>query len=197
MTTRLEALDPIVGATVVDQLRRMADRLKPLRLVHINSTRMGGGVAELLIGIIPLWNELGIDARWEVIQGDQAFFEVTKAMHNALQGFKVNIGNAMLDHYLEINRMNAAKLDFDADFVVVNDPQPAYLIQFMREKAKKWIWRCHIDASKPDRKVWRFLREAVKQYDASIFSMPGFAQNLPHPQYLLYPSIDPLSEKNR
>ncbi len=197
MTTRLEALDPIVGATVVDQLRRMADRLQPLRLVHINSTRMGGGVAELLIGIIPLWNELGIDARWEVIQGDQAFFEVTKAMHNALQGFKVNIGNAMLDHYLEINRMNAAKLDFDADFVVVNDPQPAYLIQFMREKAKKWIWRCHIDASKPDRKVWRFLREAVKQYDASIFSMPGFAQNLPHPQYLLYPSIDPLSEKNR
>ena len=197
MTSRLEALDPIVGAPVIDQLRRMADRLKPMRLAHINSTRIGGGVAELLIGIIPLWNELGIEARWEVIQGDQAFFEVTKAMHNALQGFKANIGKPMLDHYIDINRSNAEKLDFEADFVVVNDPQPAYLIKFLRSRAKKWIWRCHIDASRPDRRVWRFLWEAVRHYDASIFSMPGFARNLPHPQYLLYPSIDPLSDKNR
>ncbi len=197
MSTRLEELDPIVGTTVIDQLRRMADRLKPMRLVHINSTRIGGGVAELLTGILPLWNELGIDTRWEVIEGDQTFFEVTKAMHNALQGFRASIGKPLLDHYIEINRRNAEKLDFDADFVVVNDPQPAYLIEFMRKRAKKWIWRCHIDASRPNRSVWRFLWEAVRQYDASIFSMPGFARNLPHPQYLLFPSIDPLSDKNR
>ncbi|MGC9194727.1 MAG: glycosyltransferase [Syntrophobacteraceae bacterium] len=197
MTTRLEALDPIAGSGAVDQLRRMADRLRPTRLVHVNSTRIGGGVAELLTGIIPLWNELGIETRWEVIEGDQAFFEVTKAMHNALQGFKANIGKPLLDHYIEINRRNAQKLDFEADYVVINDPQPAYLIEFMRERAQKWIWRCHIDASRPDRNVWRFLWEAVRKYDASIFSMPGFARNLPHPQYLLYPSIDPLSDKNR
>ncbi|MDR3568869.1 MAG: glycosyltransferase [Syntrophobacteraceae bacterium] len=197
MTSRLEQLEQIVGAPVIDQLRRMADRLKPLSLAHVNSTRIGGGVAELLNGIIPLWNELGIDTRWEVIEGDQAFFEVTKAMHNALQGFRTIIGKPMLDHYIEVNRRNAERLDFDVDFVVVNDPQPAYLIEFMRKQAKKWIWRCHIDASKPDRHVWRFLREAVKQYDGSIFSMPGFSRNLPHPQYLLYPSIDPLSDKNR
>ena len=197
MTTRLEELDPIAGTAVIDQLRRMADRLKPVRLVHVNSTRIGGGVAELLTGIVPLWNELGIDTRWEVIEGDQAFFEVTKAMHNALQGFRTIIGKPMLDHYIEINRRNAGKLDFEADFVVINDPQPAYLIQFMRERAKTWIWRCHIDASKPNRGVWRFLWEAVRHYDASIFSMAGFARNLPHPQYLLYPSIDPLSDKNR
>ena len=197
MTTRLNELEPIAGPTVIDQLRRMAERLAGRRLVHINSTRMGGGVAELLVGIIPLWNELGIDARWEVIEGDQAFFEVTKAMHNALQGFEASITPAMFQHYLEVNRLNANRLEFDADFVVVNDPQPAYLIQHMRSHARRWIWRCHIDASRPDRQVWRFLRDAVSQYDASIFSMPNFSQNLPHPQYVINPSIDPLSEKNR
>ncbi len=197
MTTRLKKLEPIVGQIVIDQLRHMAERLGRQRLVHVNSTRVGGGVAELLSQVMPLWNELGIDARWEVIEGDQRFFEVTKAMHNALQGFKVNITEAMLHHYLEVNRLNAGRFEFEADFAVVNDPQPAYLIQHMRSQARRWIWRCHIDASKPDRKVWRFLREAVKEYDASIFSMPNFSQNLPHPQYLVYPSIDPLSEKNR
>ena len=197
MTTRLQELEPITGPIVIEQLRRMADRLDVQRLVHINSTRSGGGVAELLTQIIPLWKELGVDARWEVIEGDQRFFEVTKAMHNALQGFKENITQAMLQHYLEVNRSNAGRLKFEADFVVVNDPQPAYLIQHIHSRARRWIWRCHIDASRPDRKIWRFLREAVKQYDASIFSMPNFSQNLPHPQYLVYPSIDPLSDKNR
>ncbi len=197
MTSRLEEFEPIVGPVVIDQLRRMAERLGRKSLVHINSTRVGGGVAELLSQIIPLWTELGIDARWEVIEGDQGFFEVTKAMHNALQGFNVNISRTMLQHYLEVNRLNAERFQFEADFVVVNDPQPAYLIQHMRSRARKWIWRCHIDASRPNREVWKFLREAVRQYDASIFSMPNFARNLPHPQYLVYPSIDPLSEKNR
>ncbi len=197
MATRLSELEPIVGSTVIELLKHMAEQLGRQRLVHINSTRSGGGVAEILSQIIPLWNELGIDARWEVIEGDQSFFEVTKAMHNALQGFKVNITKGMLDHYLEVNRHNADRFEFDADFMVVNDPQPAFLIQHMRSRARKWIWRCHIDASRPDRKIWRFLRVAVKQYDASIFSMPSFAQNLAHPQYLVYPSIDPLSEKNR
>jgi trehalose synthase len=195
--SRLSEYEPIVGSETVDQLRRLAEHLGRRSLVHVNSTRIGGGVAELLQQIVPLWNELGIDTRWEVIEGDQSFFEVTKAMHNALQGFRVNITEAMLKHYLEINLENALRLNFDADFVVVNDPQPAYLIQHARSHAKRWIWRCHIDVSKPDRRVWRFLRGAVSQYDASIFSMPNFAQRLSHPQYLVHPAIDPLSEKNR
>ena len=166
--------------------------------MHINSTRIGGGVAELLRQNIPLMNELGIDTRWEVIEGDQAFFEVTKAMHNALQGFKVSITKAMFQHYLEVNRLNAGRLELDADFVVVNDPQPAYLIQHMRSQCQK-VDLAVPHQMLPDRivNVWRFLREAVSQYDASIFSMPNFSQNLAHPQYLIYPSIDPLSEKNR
>jgi trehalose synthase len=194
---RLDEYKLIAGSEIVDQLSRMAEHIGPRSLVHINSTRLGGGVAEMLQGTIPLYNELGINTRWEVINGDEAFFEVTKAMHNALQGFKVNLTPRMLNHYLEINHQNAQRLDLHADFVVVNDPQPAYLIRDLHSDARHWIWRCHIDISRPGRQVWKFLREAVAQYDASIFSMPKFSQDLPHPQYLIYPSIDPLSEKNR
>ena len=193
----LSDYEPIVGTEVVNQLYRLAERLAPRSLAHINSTRVGGGVAELLTSILPLWNQLGIETRWEVIQGDQTFFEITKAMHNALQGIRTRFTPAMLDHYREVNRENARRFTWEADFVVVNDPQPAFLIEDMRPQGKHWIWRCHIDASKPDRQVWRYLREAVRQYEASIFSMANFSQILPHRQYLIYPSIDPLSEKNR
>jgi trehalose synthase len=146
---------------------------------------------------VPLFNQLGLDTRWETIQGDQEFFEITKSMHNALQGQKVEFTKGMIEHYREINRENARKFTWNADYVVVHDPQPAYLITELRPRAPKWVWRCHIDASRPLLPVWRMLREVVKQYDASVFSMDRFAQNLPHPQYLIHPSIDPLSEKNR
>ena len=195
--TQLSDYGSIAGEEVVSQLSRLAERLAPRTLMHINSTRVGGGVAEMLERSVPLFNLLGLETRWEVIQGDEAFFEVTKAMHNALQGQKVRLSPAMLQHYREVNRENARRFTWEADFAVINDPQPAFLIEDMRPRAKYWIWRCHIDASRPDRQVWRFLRDAVRQYDASIFSMPNFSQILPHPQYLIYPSIDPLSEKNR
>jgi len=187
----------IVGPEVIGQLHRLAERLGPRRFVNINSTKAGGGVAEILTRTVPLFNQLGLDTRWETIQGDQEFFEITKAMHNALQGLKVNFTPAMIKHYEEVNRENARKFTWKADTVVVHDPQPAYLITDLRPRAKQWIWRCHIDASRPHLPVWRILREVVKQYDASVFSMDRFAQNLPHPQYLIHPSIDPLSEKNR
>jgi trehalose synthase len=187
----------IVGPEVIGQLRRLVERLGPRRLININSTKSGGGVAEILNCTVPLFNQLGLDTQWETIQGDQEFFEITKGMHNALQGEKVRFTNAMIEHYREINRENARKFTWDADFVVVHDPQPAYLINELKSQAHKWIWRCHIDASRPHLPVWRMLRELVKQYDASVFSMDRFAQNLPHPQYLIHPSIDPLSEKNR
>ena len=187
----------VVGPEVIGQLYRLAERLGPRRFVHVNSTYTGGGVAEILSRAVPLLNQLGLDVSWEVIHGDQDFFEVTKAFHNALQGHKVNLSPAMLNHYREINRENARRFTWEADFVLVHDPQPAYLIEEMRARAKHWIWRCHIDVSRPNLQVWRFLREIVSQYDASVFSMSQFAQNLPHPQYLIRPSIDPFSEKNR
>ncbi|MBM4287646.1 MAG: glycosyltransferase [Deltaproteobacteria bacterium] len=188
---------PLVGQEVVDQLYRLADHLKDRRFVHINSTRTGGGVAEILNRAVPLLSQLGLDTKWEVIFGDPDFFDVTKAMHNGLQGDKVKFTAAMTSHYREINRENAKRFNWEADFVLVHDPQPAALIEDMRPQAQHWVWRCHIDASRPQLPVWKYLRHFVKQYDASVFSMSKFAQNLPHPQFLIHPSIDPLSDKNR
>jgi trehalose synthase len=193
----LDDYTDIVGSEVIGQLHRLAEHLGSRRLINVNSTKSGGGVAEILNRTVPLLNQLGLDTRWEVIQGDQEFFEITKAMHNGLQGLKVPFTPAMIRHYQEINRENARKFTWEADFVVVHDPQPAYLITELKSRANKWVWRCHIDASRPHLPVWRMLREVVEQYDASVFSMDRFSQNLPHPQYLIHPSIDPLSEKNR
>ena len=194
---RCEDYAAIVGAEVIAQLHRLAEHLGPVRFVHVNSTKSGGGVAEILSAAVPLLRQMGLEASWEVIQGDPDFFEITKSFHNGLQGMEVTLRPPLLEHYLEVNRENARRFAWDADFVLVHDPQPASLIQEMRARARRWIWRCHVDISRPDLKVWRFLRSIVSQYDASVFSLSGFAQNLPHPQYIIRPSIDPLSEKNR
>jgi trehalose synthase len=193
----LNDYEPFVGSEVIAQLQRLAEPLARRRFVHINSTRTGGGVAEILTRAVPLLNQLGLETQWEVILGDPFFFEITKAMHNALQGHGVNFTEAMFNHYREVNLENARRATWEADYVLLHDPQPAYMIQDLRPRAKHWVWRCHIDVSRPNLQVWRFLREVVSQYDASVFSASQFAQNLPHPQYLIRPSIDPLSEKNR
>ena len=193
--TKLSDYVSIVGQENIDQLFRLAKRLKGKRIVHVNSTQIGGGVAEILKSLVPLMNELGIQTRWEIINGEKGFFEVTKAFHNALQGNKVDLTEEMFRAYLETNKKNAEALDLEGDVVIIHDPQPVSLIEYRRNKAK-WIWRCHIDVSKPERGVWKFLRDYIVRYDASIFSVSKFAQNLPHPQYLIPPSIDPLSEKN-
>ncbi len=193
----LDDYAPIVGPEVIDQLHRLAERLGPRRFVNINSTKSGGGVAEILHCTVPLFNQLGLETRWDTIDGDPEFFEITKTMHNGLQGMKVKFTPDMVEHYQEINRQNAKKFTWEADFVEIHDPQPAYLIKDLHSRGKHWIWRCHIDASRPNLPVWRMLREVVQQYDASVFSMDRFAQNLPHPEYLIHPSIDPLSLKNR
>jgi trehalose synthase len=170
-----------------------------MRVVHVNSTKAGGGVAEILAKLVPLKGELGLDASWEVITGDAGFFATTKSFHNALQGARVDIDESRLRAYEEVNRRNAADLAATletADMVFVHDPQPAPLASYTPNRKGPWIWRCHIDVSGPHRPVWRYLREFVVEYDASIFSLAAFAQPLPHTQYLIPPSIDPLSEKN-
>ncbi|RMG59221.1 MAG: glycosyltransferase [Deltaproteobacteria bacterium] len=192
---KLEDYIPVVGAEYINQLERLARPLKGLRVLNVNSTKKGGGVAELLNRTVPLMNELGIEARWEVIEGDAQFFKTTKSMHNSLQGDKITIPREDLDHYIEVNVENGRKLSFDADIVVIHDPQPAPLIRY-RKEGQHWVWRCHIDIARPWRDTWNFLRQFVSQYDCSIFSMAKFSQNLPHPQYLITPAIDPLSEKN-
>jgi len=199
MTSALDRYSEICGPDVIDQLRQLVAPLKGAKVIHVNSTRKGGGVAEILAKLVPLKRELGIDVSWEVIEGNADFFKCTKGFHNALQGNKVEIPRSLLENYENTNRNNAEGLRDrleEADIVFIHDPQPAPLLKYCSNRKGKWFWRCHIDASKPYRPVWKYLRSFVAGYDASIFSLAAFAQPLPHIEYLIAPSIDPLSEKN-
>jgi trehalose synthase len=195
----LNAYEEVAGVVAVSQLRQIADDLAGTKVVHVNSTRAGGGVAEILVWLVPLMNDLGLDASWEVVEGSEEYFKTTKAIHNGLQGKPVVLPQSMIDVYEETVRENAERLRpilEEADFVFIHDPQPAALLEHCPNRKGKWIWRCHIDVSQPIRKVWNFLKSKVIGYDASIFSMSDFAQSLPHPEFIIAPSIDPLSEKN-
>ncbi len=193
---RLEDYREVAPQGAVDFLRRLAQPLQGKKILHINSTRLGGGVAEILRSLVPLLQDVGLEVQWEVITGNEEFFITTKAFHNALQGQEQQISPRMLQSYLDVNRDNVIHFSLDQDFVIIHDPQPAALVEG-RPSRGKWVWRCHIDISRPHWKVWNFLRQYVVKYNATIFSLPRFAQRLPIPQFLIYPSIDPLSDKNR
>jgi trehalose synthase len=194
---RLDRYEEVVGRREVQRLSRLAERLAGKRIVHVNSTRSGGGVAEILGWMIPLMQELGIDARWEVITGPPDFYHVTKAFHNGLQGLPVSLKPSDFDLHYEVNRENAQRLNLEADIVFIHDPQPIYLAHFTPEgQVQKWIWRCHIDASRPQRAVWKYLEQALPKYCAAIFSMAAFTRPLDQPMFVIPPSIDPLSDKN-
>jgi trehalose synthase len=195
-TVSLDDYRAVAPKGTVEFLRCLAQRARGRTFLHVNSTRHGGGVAEILHRLLPIMTELGVDARWEVIKGDAAFYSVTKAFHNALQGQDQAITKEMLDVYAATNRANARDLSLEGDLVLIHDPQPAPLIEHRPGKGK-WVWRCHIDLSSPQREAWRLLRKYVAKYDAAVFSLPRFAKRLYIPQFLVYPSIDPLSEKNR
>lgn len=197
MTPSLQDYAEVTGAAEIDELRQLAARVAGRRIQHINSTSVGGGVAEILIRLVPLFRELGVETTWDVIKGDQAFFSVTKAFHNALHGKREEISAEMFDIFKANTEMNVRELNLTGDVIFVHDPQPAGLIQRKAEVGKKWVWRCHIDVSTPQVDVWNFLRPYVEQYDGAIFSMPDFAQQLPLPQFRVAPSIDPLADKNK
>jgi trehalose synthase len=189
---------PIVGAAEVEDLRVLAAPLEGAKVEMVNSTAVGGGVAEILMRVIPLMRELGLEALWRVMEADLPFFEVTKAFHNALHGAPFTMGPEAFEIFREYNRRNLQKLPLDGRFVVIHDPQPTALIERRRVRDdRRWIWRCHIDLSRPDPAVWSFLEPYVTRYDGAIFSSPEFARQLPIPQYLFFPSIDPISDKCR
>lgn len=200
MSDLIERYKAVVGPEIIDELFQMTQAMKGLKILHINSTKSGGGVAEILTHMVPLTEALGIQASWEVINGYSEFFECTKHFHNAIQGFKhVTPGANLLKVYEKVNGDTAeilkSKIE-EADVVFIHDPQPAALIRSFPQRKNKWIWRCHIDASNPNSTVWKYLRNFLKDYDASIFSLVDFVQPLPHPIYLIPPSIDPLTDKN-
>ena len=176
-------------------LQKLGEKMNRKSFLHVNSTRAGGGVAEILQRIIPILKEIGIDARWEVIRGDSRFFDITKKIHNGLQGNPETITKEMWEYHFEINQKNAETCHLDADAVLIHDPQPVPLIEF--KKGGRWIWRCHIDVSSPVKEVWDHLLDYCEKYEAAIFSVEKFAKAMVVDQFIIPPAIDPLSEKNR
>lgn len=187
----------VLGTAEVDELRVLARRLEGRDIQMVNSTAVGGGVAEILNRLVPLAQELGVSIRWDVIAGGAHFFEITKAFHNALQGGAYEAQPEDFEIFLAYNERNRSRLRLDAEITVIHDPQPVALINARQNHSGHWIWRCHIDLSRPNPAVWKFLETYVHRYDGAIFSSPEFTRQLPIPQYLLYPSIDPLADKNR
>lgn len=194
---RLDEYTAALGAAEVEEVRALAAPLEGRTVQMVNSTAVGGGVAEILNRLVPLLQELGVAIRWDVITGGNDFFEITKGFHNALHGGAYEMPPGSFEIFLAYNEQNRARLQLEAEFTVIHDPQPVALINARRDRSGHWIWRCHIDLSKPNPAVWGFLEPYVLRYDGTIFSSPEFSRQLPIPQYLFYPCIDPLSEKNR
>jgi trehalose synthase len=191
----IDAYTAIAPKGDITLLRRLGDHFRGRTFLHINSTRAGGGVAEILHRMIPILQSLGVGARWDVIEGDDLFFDMTKKLHNALQGDHETITESMWEHHNAVNRKNAGKIDLEAEAVLIHDPQPAPLIEF--RKGGKWIWRCHIDVSNPYHDVYARLARYCGKYDAAIFSVSKFARAMETSEFIIPPSIDPISEKNR
>ena len=172
--TSIEDYVAVTGENVIDRLRQLARPLRGTKVVHVNSTFVGGGVAEILSKLVPLQKDLGLDVQWKVIRGEEAFFKVTKSFHNALQGVPVQLQDGVFKVYEETGAQNSEELRSileEADIVIIHDPQPLPLLRLCPNRKGKWIWRCHIDLSHPYRPVWQYLRNYVMEYDEYFF--PG------------------------
>lgn len=193
---KIEEYAPAAGRSAIEELKMIAARLEGRTILNVNSTAVGGGVAEILNRMLPMMTELGIKPRWELVKGGEAFYAVTKKFHNALHGARQELTPADFELYRETMLANLAALDLSADVALIHDPQPAGLIE-KKPAGAKWVWRCHIDMSNRQEDVWEFLRGYVSRYDAAVISAPSFSQVLPIKQFQVPPSIDPLADKNR
>lgn len=189
-----------VGDAAIAELRRLARPLRGARVLHLSATAFGGGVAELLYSLVPLMRDAGLDVEWRIIYGTDPFFMITKEFHNALQGAEMRLTDQAKRAYLEVNHLNAQAFAGQYDFVVVHDPQPAAIRHFLdRRLSRHWIWRSHIDTSRPNPVVLEFLRPYVEEYDAAIFTLAKYVPEQVHFPRLFFvqPAIDPLSPKNQ
>lgn len=190
--------EEIVGKNTLMELYSLAEKLKGKKIQNINSTAIGGGVAEILSKMVPLLKQLGLEADWNVIKGDGKFFEITKKFHNALHGRKENVTKEDFEYFVEINRNNISTLDVSSDIMFIHDPQPIGLIEKRKDYKNNWIWRCHIDITSAQEDIYNFFKTYILQYDSCVFSAPAFSKkDLTIPQILISPSIDPLSDKNK
>ncbi|OLE52932.1 MAG: glycosyl transferase family 1 [Acidobacteria bacterium 13_1_20CM_3_53_8] len=193
---RIEDYERFVGAETVERIIKKAEPLKGMHVVHVNSTYYGGGVAELLMSLTLMLNKLEIPTGWRIVHGPPDFFNITKKMHNALQGEKIRLTRQKMHIYEEVICENAMRNHLDHDVVMIHDPQPLPMIENYKKKSP-WIWRCHIDLSNPDKKLWNYLVKFVEQYDAVVMSIKEYAKKLKVPQVFIMPAIDPFSIKNR
>ncbi len=199
-TKSLRDYAPFVGNDLIEKIIHLAKPLRGARVLHLNATAFGGGVAEILTSLVPLMKDVGLNAEWRVIYGTDPFFNVTKSFHNALQGAPLTLTSEAERTYLEVNRLNAEAFCGEYDFVIVHDPQPAAMRHFLDHRlSRHWIWRCHIDTSHPNETVLAFIKPYLEQYDASIFTLPGFVPSSLRLRrtFFITPTIDPLSPKNQ
>lgn len=190
---------PLAGSEVIEEIHALAESLKGASVVHVNATAFGGGVAEILQTLVPLMRDVGLDASWQVIEGADEFFSVTKAMHNGLQGMDLPLTPEMKAVWQRYNELNARKFEGQYDFIVIHDPQPAGLLHFTRgEQGHHWVWRCHIDTSHPNPNYWDFLASYINEYPAGVFTMEQYVGPGVKFKHLatVTPTIDPLSPKN-
>jgi len=194
---QLDNYKQFVGARAIDRIRKKAQSLRHLHVVHLNSTYYGGGVAELLTPLTLLMNSLGIKTDWRIITGPPDFFSITKKMHNALQGGKINLSRRKITIYEAVIHENAVRNHLeDHNMVIIHDPQPLPLIRHYKKKGP-WIWRCHVDLSNPNRNLWRYLVPFIDKYDAVVLSIEDYKRRLTPPQFFFMPGIDPFSITNR
>ena len=196
ISVRLDDYRDLAPRGSIDLLLRLAERLKGRRFVHVNASRFGGGVAEILGRMVPILQDLGIAAAWEVIVGNPEFYASIRALELALAGEEQDVSEGMLRSYGETAAANVTDLPLDADLVMVHDLAPLPLAR-RRPSQGRWVWRCHADLSRARRRAWHAVRRELEPYDAAIFSLPKFTQRLPAPIFIIHPSVDPLSEKNR
>ena len=179
----------------VDFILKLAEHVKGLRFLHVTGGRLGGGAAETLRATVPMLTELGVEMRWEVTGGDNAYYTTARSLQSALEGAERVLSEEGLARWVDVNSLNAKKLDLDADVTLVHDSQPASLVS--ARAGGRWVWRCHFDCSSAQAAPWAFFRRFADQYDAAVFALPGFEGRLAIPMYVMPPSIDPLSERNR
>ena len=187
----------IVGKSEIDKIHAKAEKLSAKHILCINSTYQGGGVAEILNSLVPLFDQIGINFGWRILHGTPDFFTITKKFHNALQGSKINLSQRKKDIYYETNKRFSTFTHIDHDLVIIHDPQPLPLISFY-EKKQPWIFRCHIDISEPNKEVWEYLKGFIQKYDRFVVSLPEYQKNdLNFPQSVIHPAIDPVTVKNK
>lgn len=193
---KVEEYGKYIGAEAVDRIYKKAKKLRDFHILHVNSTYYGGGVAEMLSSLTLLFNSLGIKTGWRVIQGSPDFFSITKKMHNALQGGKINLTKRKMQIYEDVIYENAIRNHLQHDIVVINDPQPLPLINHYRKRGP-WIWRCHIDLTNPNKRLWSYLSHFIERYDAAVLTLKEYKQKISTPQLFFLPAINPFSIKNR